>query len=173
MARQQYGNMTPRQQMEQHYKKARASLLVAICLTVVNIILLFTGMDVMMLFSISAPYFISVLGAIMEDTVMMTTGAVIGVVCLVPYLLCWLLSKKHSAWIIVALVLMCLDTVTLILVYLLVGDISGIMDFLFHGLLIYELIMGIIGAKKLKNMPEEILEEVPMEIEPQEEQPSV
>ena len=155
MARKQAAQLTPRQQAEQQFKAARISLLTAICLTVINILLLFTGMDWMLLYSVTAPYFIAVLGAVMENPVMLTTGAVIGVVCLVPYLLCWLLSKKHSAWLIVATVLMGLDTLVLIGVYLLLGDFSGILDFVFHGLIIYYMILGVVGAKKLKTLPEE------------------
>ena len=172
MRRQQFQQLTPRQQAQQHFNNARNGLLLAICLTAVNILLLFTGLDWMLLYSITAPYFIAVLGAVMEDAVMLTTGAVIGVVCLVPYLLCWLLSKKHSAWLIVATVLMGLDTLVLIGVYLFMGDFSGILDFVIHGLMIYYLIMGVVGAHKLKTLPEEapdeildgILEEMPEEM---------
>lgn len=148
-------NMTPRQVMEQKYKAARMNLLLAMIFTVANIILLFAGSEVMMLFSISVPYYAVIFGVILESQPMLTTGCVIAAVILVVYFLCWLLSKKHIGWMIAALVLLILDTLALICFYLLAGEISGVMDFVFHAWLIYYLAAGIHSAGKLKKLPAE------------------
>lgn len=148
-------NLSPREQMEKRYKSARMNLLLAIILTVVNVVLLLAGSDSMLLFSISVPFYAVILGYAMGGSVMLTTGCVIAVVMLTVYLLCWIFSKKHKGWLIAALVLFVVDTIVMGLMYLWLGDISGILDVVIHGLVIFYLAMGIYSAGELKYMPEE------------------
>ena len=145
--------MTLRQSLEQKQKAGRNNLLLAIILTVVNIVMLLAGSETMMLFSVSVPYYAVVFGVVFESQEMIITGCVIAAVILIVYFLCWLLSKKRIGWLIAALVLLILDTLALIGFYLLAGEISGILDFLFHALLIYYLAAGVHSAGKLKKMP--------------------
>lgn len=144
-------NMTLRQGLEQKHKSGRSNLLLAIILTVVNIVLLFTGSETMLLFSISVPYYAVIFGVIFEEQAMIIIAAVI----LAVYFLCWLLSKKRVGWLIAALVLIILDTLALIGFYVLAEEISGILDLVFHAMIIYYLAVGISSAKKLKNLPPE------------------
>ena len=148
-------NMTPRQILEQKQRAGRSNLLLAIVLTIVNIVMLLGGSDSMLLFSISVPYYAVIFGVIFETQELFITGCVIAAVVLVVYLLCWIMSKKHIGWLVAALVLMCIDTLALIAFYLLAGEISGVVDFVFHALIIYYLGSGISSAKKLQAMPAE------------------
>ena len=71
------------------------------------------------------------------------------------YFVCWLLSKKHYAWMIVALVLFSMDTLAMVALYVLVGDFSGILDVLIHAWVMFYLITGVINGYKLKKQPDE------------------
>ena len=148
-------NLSPREMQEQRYKTSRANLLLIIILTVVNVVMLLVGSETMLLFSISVPYYAVVFGYVMENTTMLTTGCVIAAIMLVVYLLCWIFSKKRTGWMIAALVLFIIDTVVMGLMYLGLGEASGIMDVLIHAWVLYYLIVGVISASKLKKMPRE------------------
>ena len=146
---------TLRQSLEQKAKGGRSNLLIAIILTLLNIVMFIAGSETMMLFSISVPYYAVLFGVILGGQELMITGCVIAGIILLAYFLCWLLSKKHVGWLIAALVLMILDTLVLIGFYLLAGEVSGILDFVFHAMIIYYLAAGISAAKKLKELPPE------------------
>ena len=147
--------MTQRQALEQKAKGGRSNLLIAIILTVVNVVMFIAGSESMLLFSISLPYYAVIFGTLLGGQELMVTGCVIAGIILSAYFLCWLLSKKHPGWLIVALVLMILDTLCLIGFYLLAQEISGILDFVFHAMIIYYLIAGISANKKLAKLPPE------------------
>lgn len=148
-------NLSPREQLEQKYKAARSNLLLTIILTVVNVVMLLTGSESMLLFSISVPFYAVVFGYFMEGTTMLITGCVIAAIMLAAYLLCWIFSKKRAGWLIAAMVLFIIDTVVMGLMYLLLEEASGIMDVLIHAWVLYYLIVGVISASKLKKMPPE------------------
>lgn len=172
MARTQ-ANLTPRELLQQKYKNARTYLLIIILFTVLNVVLLITGSDTMMLFSISVPYYAVVMGYFMGEQTMLVTGCVIAAVMLVVYLLCWIFSKKRTGWLVAALVLFIVDTLVMGGMYLLASEASGIMDVLIHALVLYYLIVGIHSAAKLKKMPPEkvpTMEEIYAQYQMQEEQ---
>ena len=74
-------------------------------------------------------------------------------VILVLYLLCWLPSKKHPGWLIAALVFFIIDTVALLAVSLLLEiPRETILDLVFHGLIIFQLIQCISANYKLEKM---------------------
>ena len=146
---------TQRQVLEQKAKGGRSNLILAIILTIVNIVMFIAGSDGMLLFSISVPYYAVIFGAILGGQELMITGCVIAGIILAAYLLCWLFSKKHLGWLIAALVLMILDTLCLIGFYVLAQEISGVLDFVFHALIIYYLIAGISATRKLAKLPPE------------------
>ena len=151
--------MSERQLLIQKEKAGRSNLLIAIVLTVVNIVLFMVGSETMLLFSISVPYYAVIFGSIFAAELgspeMLVTGCVIAGVILAVYFVCWLLSKKRLGWLVVAMVLVIVDTLALIGFYLLAEEISGVLDFVFHVMILYYLIVGIKGAKKLKALPPE------------------
>lgn len=148
-----------RELCENKYKSARSNLLAVVLLSVVNLILLYTGSMTMMLFSASIPYYAAAFGYYSFFQPFMIAGAVIAAVFIVLYLLCWFFSKKHYGWMIAALVLFGVDTLFLAYLYIAVfKDISGMMDALFHVLVLYFLIIGVANGKKLSEMPEQVSE---------------
>jgi hypothetical protein len=155
--------MTHRESLTQKAKAGRSNLLLAIILTLVNIVMLVAGGDSMLLFSISVPYYAVIFGVILGGQELMITGCVIAGIILLAYFLCWLFSKKHAGWLVAALVMMIVDTLALIGFYLLAQEISGILDLLFHALIIYYIAAGISSSKKLAALPPE----VPVVMDPQ------
>ena len=123
------------------YGIARSNLLLVILFTLINSVISFAHGNFYFLFSASIPYYVASFSAAWayspEDiglepaanpTAILVIGAVIAAVLLVPYLLCWIFSKKHYGWMIAALVLFSLDSVWLLLNF----HISLILDILFH-----------------------------------------
>ncbi len=144
---------------EQMVKGARATLLAVMLFTVVNLVLLVAEQGSYFLFSASVPYYLTMLGILMDRALggrtFLFTALAVSAVCLVAYLLCWLLSKKRGGWLTVALALFVVDTVLLVVCAftLLENPASCVMDAVFHGLAIYELAVGVRGVKKLKQLP--------------------
>ena len=141
-------------------RTGRTALIGVVILTVLNLVLLLTDSDRYLLFSISVPYFLTVLGQIMDENLLSgsytVTALVISVVVLALYVVCFVLSKKRPGWLTAGLVLFCVDTAALIVfVFTLTGSPeSFFMDFVFHVLIIVELAMAVKGNKKLKALRE-------------------
>ena len=144
---------------------ARASLLAVLIFTVVNLAMLLLNTGTYFLFSASVPFFLTrfawgmdqdmyYLGLTSNSIGMYTYIAlVISAVILVLYLLCWLLGKKFPGWLIVALVFFIIDTVVLLVVSLLLEILTeNILDLVFHGLIVFQLIQGISANYKLEKM---------------------
>lgn len=151
-------NKNSRQNLQQQYNSARANLLVALIFTVVNIVLLFIESDTMFLFSMSVPYFAAVYGyffRLAQYSGLFAACVTVAAVVLVVYLLCWIFSKKHYNWMLVAMIMFIVDTITLAGFYILAEDVTGVLDALFHVWVLYYLIVGVIAGTKLKKLPAE------------------
>jgi len=157
-----------REYLTQKVKSGRGSLLVILLLTVLNLIMLVVDSGTYFLFSASVPYYLTMICKGIDNNFIegpwpvngtcTIVALVVSAVILVLYLLCWLLSKKHSGWIIAAMVMFIVDTVALVAVsFLLLENPAGnIMDILIHAWAIWELVSAVRCAGKLKNMPEEV-----------------
>ena len=173
-------NFSERQLLEGKYNSSRYNLLIVVIFTVINAVLLLTNANTYFLFSAYIPYFLVDMGmflcgkypdAVYEglDGMEFMDGSFLVVMCVLAligigvYLLCWFMSKKKSGWLVAALVFIIVDTLALIG---LVGfAVDMIIDYLFHGLVIYYLVSGIMAHKKLQNLPEDepIIENVGFE----------
>lgn len=147
--------MNTKEIAQQKYKTARNNLLLMLILTVVNIVLYVGGSETMMLFSATVPYFGIIFGMATGISTILAFCICITAAILITYLLCWILSKDHYGWMIAALVLFIIDTVAMIGLYLMMGEISGILDVAIHAWVLYYLIIGVKYGKQLKDMPEE------------------
>lgn len=140
----------------------------------VNIVLALVGADFYMLFSASVPYYSVFLALLFADklppeyyydyetgetvyfempgaNVFLAIAAVVAVVTLGLYVLMWALSKKSYVPLIVATVMFVFDTAGLLLIALIFGASSFILDFLLHVLVLVILGMSIYtGVKKKK-----------------------
>ena len=154
---------TAKSPLAQKYDAARSNLLLMLVLTAVNIVLLFTSADLMLLFSATIPY----VSTIVAMELFAYGYDVIGygyvaatVIPLALYLVCWILSKKKVGWMITAFVLFILDTIYMAYIYISAGDASGILDVVIHALVLYYLFVGVKSGLALKNQPEEVDAEV-------------
>ena len=139
---------------------ARHSLLLIMIFTVINMVMALLDSGSYFLFSISVPYYMTLLGMLMDYGTVGTyaiTGTVIGAVILVVYLLCWLLSKKKTGWLTVAFVLMIVDTAALALFTftLYENPAANLFDFLLHAWMLWDLFKGFTAGSKLKKLPAE------------------
>ena len=177
--------LSERQNLQNKYNICRANLLLVMIFSIVNMVLPAVGSQSYFLFSAFVPFFLAYLGAdatgMFSDEYYATYYApgefealdisflivmmAIALVIVALYFLCWIMSKKHGiGWIITALVLFGLDT---ILMFLIQGvAIDAILDIVFHGWVIYYLIVGIVSYLKLKDLPEEDPNAAECEVKP-------
>ena len=145
------------------YDRSRANLLAVLIFTVINLFSL-SFADRYFLFSATLPaIFPSVTTMMAADEEYLASlgitaapliiiGLIIGLILTVPYLLCWIFSKKRVGWMVAALVFFSIDSLLLLISF----DLTMILDILMHGVVMYYLITGVINGFKLKDMPEDM-----------------
>lgn len=143
----------------------RHSLLLILAFTVVNLLMVVLDSSTYFLFSASVPYYLTlyakgidndfVNGPWTENGPVTIVALIVSAVILLLFLLCWLLSRKRTGWLVPALVLFILDTLALAWCTLnLVNDPAGnLVDFVFHFWAIWELIQAIRCGSRLKKLP--------------------
>lgn len=148
-----YQQIYEKEIMEEKYEAARKNLLLMLVLTVINIVLVAFDSTVIMLFSATIPYYAAALALMIRSQSMLILGLGLAIILLLAYFLCWYFSKKHYGWMIFALILFIVDTIGLILIYILSEDISGVLDLIMHIWILYYLVIGVINGYKLKDLP--------------------
>lgn len=143
------------------YNAARGNLVLVVIFSLINVVLCLLGQDTYFLFSAIVPYFIASVGALwgglyppeyysdmdMTEADFWPMGlvvalAAVAIVIIAVYFVCWLLSKKHVAFMIVALVLFIIDTVLMPILFGFSLDL--ILDYVFHAWVLGSLIWGIV-----------------------------
>ena len=132
---------------EQTFAVARSNLLVVIGFTLINVVLQLIGSDTYFLFSATTPMLLAMEGG--------AVGAVLALLCIGLYVLCWAMSKKRPGWIVAALVFFILDSLLLLL-----GGVELIFDLLIHVWVLYYLITGTVAMVKMKRNPTPAMPEV-------------
>ena len=148
-----------REYYERQVAMSRGTILLVLCLTVLNLALLLVGFNTYLLFSASVPYYLTIMARGFD---LATSGAVNGgytwtalafnALVLGLYLVCWLLSKKNPKWwLLVSLTLFVVDTICLALLcrFVFGGFTDSLMDFFMHTWVIYELYVGTRAARNL------------------------
>ena len=157
---------TPRQITQAKYNRSRANLLLVIVFTVVNLFTVTFGntyflfsANLPMLFPAVAaeiaadPLYMTEMGLMPEDgTAVIIIGLIMGLILTVPYLLCWIFSKKRPGWMVAALAFFSIDCLVLLGLYNLT---DVLFDLLIHGWVMFYLITGVSHGFKLKTMPED------------------
>ena len=151
--------------LQKQAASSRSSLLIVLIFTVVNLAMLLLDSGTYFLFSASVPYYLTAFGIGMDIGLgasgigtFTIIGLAISAVILAWYLLCWLLSKKRSGWMVAALVTFLLDTAALVALCLAMDALAeSVMDLVFHAWVIWVMIQSISAGKKLKNLPAEAL----------------
>ena len=141
--------MSPREETQRKYNNCRANLLVVVLFTIINLFTLTFG-NSYFLFSATIPaLFPAVMSELAADTeylasmgilpeeasALVIVGLVIGLILTVPYLLCWIFSKKRVGWMVAALVFFSIDSL--------------------HAWVMFYLITGVKHGFKLKTLPED------------------
>ncbi len=144
-----------------YYNTARVNVLSVVIFTLINVVLCLLGMDSYFLFSAIVPYFIASIGALwgglyppeyyadleMTEADFLSTGfvvacAAVAIVIIALYFVCWLLSKKHVAFMIAALALFAIDTVMMPVLFGI--SLDWILDYVFHAWVLVSLVIGIV-----------------------------
>ena len=132
------------------FHSARSNLLLVVGFTAINVILQLISSDMYFLFSATTPMAFLDIVKSAEVSALLPVAAVLAFIIIGVYLLCWFMSKKQSAWLIVAAVLFGLDTLVLLGLY----DLGAmIIDLLMHAWVLYYLITGSVAAIKMKKQP--------------------
>lgn len=103
---------------QQLYQAARGNLLLMLIFSAVNVAFAAFGVDIYFLFSDYLAYMLALTGRVFleysDEGLYLAVGLAFAVLVLVPYLLCWIFSKKRRGWMIAALVLFAVDTGALV-----------------------------------------------------------
>ena len=146
--------MSLRDEVEMKYKRSRANLLLVIIASLVNLFTIALNRSYFY-FSAAMPSLLLDISVQENPEVVfadLLIPIVVGIILTVPYLLCWIFSKKRVGWMVAALVFFSLDCLLLVTMYDLT---SVIIDILFHAWVMFYLITGVIHGFKLKKMPED------------------
>ena len=157
--------MSPREETQRKYNNCRAELLVVLIFTIVNLFaatfadryFLFSATIPMLLPLFSAgitadPELMAEMGLVAEDTTaLLIVSLVIGLILTLPYLFCWIFSKKRVGWMVAALVFFGIDCLFLLVTF----DVTMIPDILIHAWVMFYLITGVKHGFKLKSLPED------------------
>ena len=152
--------------LKNKYHSSRIELLIAIALTIVNIILIFTASSVYLPFAPSFPSAIIFYYALNTgllpgfdykaynmyeflDTSYLVVACIIAAAIIAAYTVFWFLSKKRPVFLLVSLVFFSLDVVSILLGFTLT---TPIIDLIFHGIIIYYLYSGYRAAKQLEEL---------------------
>lgn len=147
----------------------RSSLPVLAGFTAVNLIMLVLQTGTYFLFSASVPYYLTLFAYYIDNLSIGSvtiTALVISVLILGAYLLCFLMSGKQigkgNGWLIAALVLFCLDSLGLLYAsfYMEETPAKNLMDFIFHGWVIWQLSVAILYNNKLIALRQEALSSI-------------
>lgn len=163
--------LSERDTLATKYRNARINLLVVALVTLLNVILAATASDSYFLFSATIPYILAFYSALLCGLYPAEYYEGLGAINVLPmgvffaclavsliiiglYVLAFSLSGKNRAgWMIFALVLFCLDTLTL---FLYTGiSLDWLLDYIFHIWIIVILALGLHAHAKLKKLPPE------------------
>lgn len=151
--------MKNRAYYQEQYRKMRMDLLAIVIFSAVNLFsIIFT--ETYFLFSSYVTQLLAAVGYSMfvetGSNLYIVVSILFGLVSIVPYLLCFIFSKKNSGWMIGAGVLFGIDTLLLLVDAFSSGMFPAfLMDIVFHALALAGIIWGIIAARRRDALPEE------------------
>ncbi len=162
-------NMTGASPAMRRYQSARSNLLLVLIFGAVNMVLASMGSYTYFVFSDYAAYLLALIGRELYELsgnivyLLICLGG--AVLALLPILLSWIFSKKHRGWLIVALVVLLIDT-GLVVYDALSGEmIDFLVDILFHIWLVVSMILGISSGKQAMAEQEEPYAPAPRSVE--------
>jgi len=143
------------------FNSARNNLLAVVAFTAINIFLLAFGVDLSFLFSAFVPQIL--MAIIMESSI--PAGLVVALLSTAVYLLCYALSKRWRAFILVALILFSIDALIMLGFVLVVGALGEFLfNIVFHAWILFYLIKGTVAWVKLMRVTPEDFTAIQQEV---------
>lgn len=143
-----------RDELTRKYTVCRSNLLLVILFTVINMFTISFN-NSYFLFSATIPTLFPSIGLGMAaetgDNMYLYVFIALGLIATLPYLFCWIFSKKRVGWMVAALVFFSFDCLFLLLNL----DLSMIIDILVHAWVMFYLITGVRHGFKLRDLPAE------------------
>jgi len=141
----------------------RSFILIYTVMSLANVLAVaFLGMQTKLISSISAPYYLVLMGKGMDNnfvegpwtvTGSLTTGCVMfALLLLLVFYACWSISKKHMGWVVIALAFFVIDIAVLAAAFLFLyrGNVMlDLMDMMFHIWIVILLIRCVKAHKEL------------------------
>ena len=155
------------------YLNGRKNLLTVVILSTINLLTLLLNASFYFPFSVSIPFYAPTFGMIFDEYLMTggfftLWGYGFAVAFILFFLICWLLSKERSGWMLAALVVFIVDTLFMaVLIVLSESFADMLLDIAFHALILYYFISAVIGARKLKKAVAELPQEEPAALAPE------
>lgn len=130
------------------YNNSRQSILLLFIFSVINIFSI-SMLGTYFLFSAYLPQVLISLAYL--DPSLTPAMVILSILYILPYLLCYIFSKKKAGWMIAALVLFSVDSLFFLIdlpAYLAAGDLSFIIDLIFRIYVLASLIIGVVNRKQ-------------------------
>ena len=130
------------------YNNSRLSILLLFIFSVINIFSIST-LGTYFLFSAYLPQVLISLAYL--DPSLTPVMVILSILYILPYLLCYIFSKKKAGWMVAALVLFSVDSLFFLIdlfAYLAAGDLSFIIDLFFRIYVLASLIIGVVNRKQ-------------------------
>lgn len=130
------------------YNNSRLSILLLFIFSVINIFSIST-LSTYFLFSAYLPQVLISLAYL--DPSLTPVMVILSILYILPYLLCYIFSKKKAGWMVAALVLFSVDSLIFLIdffAYLAAGDLSFIIDLIFRIYVLASLIIGVVNRKQ-------------------------
>ena len=130
------------------YNNSRLSILLLFIFSVINIFSIST-LGTYFLFSAYLPQVLISLAYL--DPSLTSVMVILSILYILPYLLCYIFSKKKAGWMVAALVLFSVDSLVFLIdffAYLAAGDLSFIIDLIFRIYVFASLIIGVVNRKQ-------------------------
>lgn len=145
--------MSLKKEAEENFRNGKTALAVIIEFTVLNIANLLLNGGSLFAFSNTAAYMSVGLGILYESRASYVLGIVFAALITALYLVCFILCKKHYAFMLAAFVMHLCDTV-LVIYRFISADYSGILDVALHVVALVFLLLGTIAGYQLKKLPQ-------------------
>ena len=130
------------------YNNSRLSILLLFIFSVINIFTIST-LGTYFLFSAYLPQVLISLAYL--DPSLTPAMVILSILYILPYLLCYIFSKKKAGWMVAALALFSVDSLVFLIdffAYLAAGDLSFIIDLIFRIYVLASLIIGVVNRKQ-------------------------
>jgi|GEM_PF-3080229 len=151
-------------QQAQKFSKARNNLFAIVLFSAINMAISLFDSSIRFLFSATTPELFLGFGRLFsEETgnlLFLIVGLVLALVVIGFYLVCWILSERKRAFMLVALIAFCTDTLLFIVLVILNAsfdgfDVSSMIETAIYGWILFSLVSGTMAWSKLRGISAE------------------